>query len=435
MPAAALDLVLGLAGPSSDALGLAERIAALVRPADRALAAARIGGVRGDVVAARAALADPTVPLKAVAVWAAVLPPDEVEARLVPWVARTPDVVDRCALVAAVPDPLAAQVLRAAIPDILDLPPFALDRAGWRARVLAEEARGDAFVPWRLGWCARDGPPVERASVLDRVIAGFDRIVGNPTSPGNDDGPLCDVAEWLTLSQLARAEAVLDRMSAVPGWVLDDARTALAWRRAALDPGYDPTTAPVSDGARDWLRGRLLAAHLTRGGSWIDPPAGTSVRLLDALVAHLSDPTDAVVEAAWTFAVGLSHEGADSVVYDLAKDWSAYGPVQRWLEVADTCDDQDRLDLLLALLPRDPRIAADLPPIPADRWPDLVSVARFVPHERFVDVFLAWTDRYRAPDGLVWWDWTHVPLRDGLVALTGPGAPRAALWAIAQWAA
>jgi hypothetical protein len=444
LPEDAVALVedLAAAAPQRDrpaVAAVATSLAERVRPDRRAVARARAGLLTGDAPAARRALRDPTLPYEAAGAWLAVLPTDEAAPALAPWLARAGREAQpwgaRHALLRRLPRDVAGPLSRGLVctpSDWFSVPTWALDPEGWRALVQAELDPGcNPFTAWRLGGWALRGPKEDRRAVLDLALDAFARIVDTPMDPGNDGGPFCEVADALDAEQLARAEALVARMAAVPGWELGQTRTALAWRRATLDPAYDPTAAPhLSPHDRAWLRGRCLGDHLARGGAWVDPPPNTPLDLLYGLVDRLPAPPEPVIDPALAWAE--TTEDPQEARRLLVEAWCDHGPVARWILVSATLPHDLALDVLLRLVVRAPVLATQLPPLPPDRWPDLIPLQDLLPPDLYRTAFLAWLDQHDGRSS-PWWQWTTFPFAEGLRGLAGPDAPRAVAEALARW--
>ena len=152
--------------------------------------------------------------------------------------------------------------------------PYELPHRLWndrwaRAAIAGELAAPSTFKAWRLGWWAVPLPEEQRRIVLDWAIDAFEALVPTRIGPGNDAGPFCDIAPYLSAEQKARATAIALRMRAA-GWreeidyALDELarpppvlpeRAVDAERRAMLGPLAQHLERRIDDYLRDadWL--------------------------------------------------------------------------------------------------------------------------------------------------------------------------------------
>ncbi|MCA9715597.1 MAG: hypothetical protein KC468_13045 [Myxococcales bacterium] len=201
------------------------------------------------------------------------------------------------------------------------------------------------FYAWDLSQRAVEAPLYGRAGLVDQALDAFERIVNAPRDPGNDNGPMCDLAKVMTTAQVRRAWTIERRMAAAgwlsPNWTAPCLVTRLAaigeWSEAqallpqiadregrALALGRMAAHAAlaarpfalVAPAQRRWLEGDGLV-ELVRGLTlelrWPEraPPASLIVACLELVRQH-PDPR------------------ARSGALVLLEGWYGAGPTELW---------------------------------------------------------------------------------------------------------
>jgi hypothetical protein len=126
-----------------------------------------------------------------------------------------------------------------------------------RAAIAAELAAPSTFKAWRLGWWATRLPAEQRRIVLDWAIDAFEALIPTRIGPGNDAGPFCAMAPYLSAEQRARAVDIAQRMRAA-GW-----RDEID---AALEALQQPSSLPPVEDVEARRRAMLgpLDLHINR---------------------------------------------------------------------------------------------------------------------------------------------------------------------------
>jgi hypothetical protein len=137
-------------------------------------------------------------------------------------------------------------------PHISDIPHTLWNDRWARAAIAQELEVPSEFKAWRLGWWATLLPPEQMRIVMDWAIDAFEALIPTRTGPGNDAGPFCDMAAYLTEPQRARAVDIARRMRAA-GWreEIDYALEALAHpparaRRRGVDAKREKAIGPLA---------------------------------------------------------------------------------------------------------------------------------------------------------------------------------------------
>jgi hypothetical protein len=165
---------------------------------------------------------------------------------------------------------------------IAPIEPAELPEALWDVAIarhaVAEELRSPGpFTAWRLGWFALYLAAEEREATLSLAIDHFEKLVPTPTGPGNDDGPFCDIAAALSLSQTRRALTIASAMYRA-GWggEASFAISVLAARLAQLGSEeeamahleHDPERLEDYAKARAWLGVSAPQSVDVGAGAW-----------------------------------------------------------------------------------------------------------------------------------------------------------------------
>jgi hypothetical protein len=207
---------------------------------------------------------------------------------------------------------------------------------------------GASFRAWRLASRAAGASEAERGASVDEALDAFEAIARTPVDPGNDNGPMADIAPLLTEPQLRRALAIVAAMDA-PKWALGltGTRSALAAQLARLGHVGEAIAylAAIDD---------VPLATPSRGAAW-----GVVLASLRA-----ADPTKSVASLLEVTAIDPRHADDALVVpmlaafIDESRDAPSVEDVRAWRAfVRQWNDPRDRDDTLALMASRWPAVS------------------------------------------------------------------------------